>query len=97
MLISLGALLIARSVVVYSFGAAFRLVHLRIPLAWQHVLNLGGLKGALSVALILMIPPEYAYRSLFLISALVMCLFTLVVNTLGLRVYMKKADLNEVG
>ena len=94
--VSLVALIVGRSVVVYGFGAVFGWVGIRIPLSWRHVLNLGGLKGALSVALILMIPEEYTYRNLFLLSALVMCIFTLVVNTLVLRVYIKKADLKEV-
>jgi len=88
--ISLLALLFARSVVVYGFGAAFHLIRIQLPLSWQHILNLGGLKGALSVALVLMIPTEYAYRHSFLCAALVMCLFTLVANTLALRVYLKK-------
>ncbi len=57
------------------------------------MLNLGGLKGALSVALILMIPNEYAYRH----AALGMCLFTLVFNPVVLHAYLKKADLNEIG
>ncbi len=91
--VSLAALLFARGVVVYFFGAALSLGRSKIPMAWRHVLNLGGLKGALSVALILMIPKDYAYRNAFLLSALVMCVFTLVVNTLGLRLYLKKADL----
>ena len=95
--VSLVALLFARSVVVYFFGAALSLGRSKIPLAWRHVLNLGGLKGALSVALILMIPTDYPYRNAFLLSALVMCLFTLVVNTLGLRLYLKKAGLEEAG
>lgn len=94
-LVSLGALLLSRSVVVYGFGAVFRIFRIPIPLAWQHVLNLGGLKGALSVALILMIPEDYIYRDFFLLSALVMCLFTLVVNTFGLWIYIKKTDLKE--
>ena len=83
------ALLLARSVVVYGFSAVFRLFGLRLPTSWQHVLNLGGLKGALSVALILMIPEEYAYRTLFLCAALALCLFTLIANTLAMRVYLK--------
>ncbi len=91
----IAALLFSRSVVVYGFGALFRLIGIRLPAAWQHVLNLGGLKGALSVALILMIPEEYAYRHLFLCAALAMCLFTLIANTLTLQVYLKKADLGE--
>ncbi len=92
----IAALLISRSVVVYGFGAVFRLSGLRIPASWQHVLNLGGLKGALSVALILMIPEEYAYRHLFLCAALALCLFTLIANTLAMRVYLKTAHLDEV-
>lgn len=91
--LSLGALLVSRSVVVYLFGVIFKIARFQIPASWMHVLNLGGLKGALSVALILMIPRDYEYRDVFLLSALVMCIFTLVVNTLGLRIYLKKADL----
>ncbi|MEA2068601.1 MAG: cation:proton antiporter [Verrucomicrobiota bacterium] len=88
----IGALLLSRSVVAYGFGAGFRL-----PMPWRHILNLGGLKGALSVALILMIPEDYAYRHAFLCAALAMCLFTLVANTLAMRVYLKKAGLEETG
>ncbi|MCF7864633.1 MAG: sodium:proton antiporter [Kiritimatiellales bacterium] len=91
----IAALLVSRSVVVYGFSAAFRLLRIRIPMPWQHVLNLGGLKGALSVALILMIPKDYAYRHLFLCAALAMSLFTLIGNTLGMRAYLKKADLGD--
>ncbi|VGO14423.1 Na(+)/H(+) antiporter NhaG [Pontiella desulfatans] len=97
LIVSLVSLLVARSVVVYGFGLLFRLLRIRLPVSWLHVLNLGGLKGALSVALILMIPKEYAYRNTFLLAALVMCIFTLVGNTLGLRAYLKKADLAEAG
>ena len=91
--VALLALLLARSVVVYGFGAGFRLLRIELPLSWQHVLNIGGLKGALSVALVLMIPSDYIYRHVFLCAALVMCLFTLVVNTLALRAYLNKAAL----
>ena len=97
MLGAIAALLLSRSVVVYGFGILFRLAGIRIPLSWQHVLNLGGLKGALSVALVLMIPKEYAYRGVFLCAALVMSLFTLVAHPLGLHAYLKKADLGEGG
>jgi CPA1 family monovalent cation:H+ antiporter len=92
----IAALLLSRSVVVYGFGLLFRISGLKLPMSWQHVLNLGGLKGALSVALILMIPPNYPYRDLFLCAALAMSLFTLIGNTLGLRIYLKKTKIVEV-
>jgi CPA1 family monovalent cation:H+ antiporter len=91
------ALLLSRSVVVYGFGVLFRAGGLRLPMPWQHIMNMGGLKGALSVALILMIPETYPYRNLFLCAALAMCLYTLVANTLMMRAYLKKANLNEAG
>ena len=87
------ALLFSRSVVVYGFSALFRLIGIRLPASWQHILNLGGLKGALSVALILMIPRDYPYRNMFLCAALAMALFTLVANTLALRAYLNRAHL----
>jgi CPA1 family monovalent cation:H+ antiporter len=86
------ALLISRSVVVYGFGALFRTFGINLPMPWQHVMNLGGLKGALSVALILMIPQDYPYRNLFLCAALAMCLFTLIGNTLAMRIFLKRTD-----
>jgi CPA1 family monovalent cation:H+ antiporter len=91
----IAALLLSRSVVVYGFGALFREGGIRLPRPWLHVLNMGGLKGALSVALVLMIPEEYPYRNRFLCAALAMSLFTLIANTLALRVYLRKTKFNE--
>ncbi|MDZ8120121.1 cation:proton antiporter [Pontiella agarivorans] len=96
-LISLVALLFSRSVVIYGFGVLFSVFRFRLPLSWMHVLNLGGLKGALSVALILMLPVDYRFRNVFLHTALVLSIFTLVVNILVVRGYLKKADLNVAG
>ena len=91
----IAALLITRSAVVYGFGFAFRIFRIRLPWSWQHTLNLGGLKGALSVALILMIPKEYPYRDYFLFAALAMVLFTLIGNTLAMRLYLAKVKIDS--
>jgi CPA1 family monovalent cation:H+ antiporter len=84
----------ARSVVVYLFSGALRFAHRKLPLAWQHIVNIGGLKGALSIALILLLPKDYAYREVFLCSAFILVLFTLIGNSLGMRFYLKKKDLS---
>jgi len=91
----IASLLLARSVVVYGSSLFFRFIKIRIPLSWQHVLNLGGLRGALSVALILMIPEKYQYRNVFICAALTLSLFTLIVNPLVLRLYLKNTKLEE--
>jgi CPA1 family monovalent cation:H+ antiporter len=82
-------LLMARSIVVYLFSGLLRAARRKLPAAWQHVINIGGLKGALSIALILLLPNDYAYRELFLCAAFVLILFTLIGNSLGMRLYLK--------
>lgn len=92
-LVGILALFVARAVTVYGFGALARSSSMRLPLSWQHVLNIGGLRGALCAALVLMMPHDYQYRGLFLYIALSLSLFTLIVNPLLMRAYLKKADL----
>jgi CPA1 family monovalent cation:H+ antiporter len=52
-------LVVARSIVVYAGSGVMGIAGKRTPLGWQHVLNIAGLKGALSIALILLIPHSY--------------------------------------
>ncbi len=89
------SLILARCAVVYGFGLVARLVGKPVPMSWLHVLNLGGLKGALSVALILLIPHDYPPRNAFLCAALTLALFTLVCNTLALRIYLSRTTLPD--
>ena len=88
-------LILSRSVVVYSSGTLFKVIGRSIPMNWLHVLNIGGLKGALSIALILLIPEEYEYRQLFHCSAFVMILFSLIGNSIAMRWYLNRASLTE--
>lgn len=86
-------LLVARSMIVYVFSGALRIVHRPLPMAWQHVINIGGLKGALSIALILLLPGDYVFRQFFLCAAFILILFTLIGNSLCMRLYLKKVSL----
>jgi CPA1 family monovalent cation:H+ antiporter len=87
---ALVVMLIARAATVYGGAGLLRITGRKQPWSWQHVLNLAGLRGALAVALILMLPRTYAYRQLFLCTAFVMILFTLIVNTLVMQAYLKR-------
>ena len=88
-------LLFSRSGTVYLGAATLRLAGQRLPLPWQHVLNLAGLKGALSVALILLIPQDYPHREVFLCAAFIMILFSLVGNSVAMQFYLKRTALPE--
>jgi CPA1 family monovalent cation:H+ antiporter len=89
------ALLLSRAAVVYIGAAALHLVRRRMPSAWRDVLAVGGLRGALSVALLLLLPEDYEHRHLFLCLAFALVFFTLIVNTLALRAYLKRRPVAE--
>lgn len=88
-------MLVSRSLVIYLGGGALRLFGRRLPLAWQNILNVGGLRGAVSAALILMIPHDYPYRETFLCLAFAMISFSLIFQPVVMQAYLKKTDLPE--
>lgn len=51
-----------------------------IPLAWQHVLNWGGLRGVIPLVLVYSIPDSFMYKDLLLQCTLATFLFTLFIN-----------------
>lgn len=87
--------LVSRSIAVYACSALLHVFNKKILLSWQHILNAGGLKGALAIALILMLPKTYPHRTLMLCSAFVVVLFTLIINTAVMQVLLKRIDLSE--
>ncbi|SET18026.1 monovalent cation:H+ antiporter, CPA1 family [Salinibacillus kushneri] len=73
--------LIARSVAVYGsllFMGNF-------SNSWKHILNWGGLRGSISIALVLSLPREFAGRDEILIMAFSVVLFSLVVQGLTIK------------
>jgi len=84
--------LVSRSIAVYACSALLHIFNKKILLSWQHILNAGGLKGALAIALILMLPKTYPHRTLMLCSAFVVVLFTLIINTAVMQVILKRMD-----
>lgn len=79
--IALVIVLVARSLAVYislSFVKNF-------PAQWKHVLNWGGLKGSLSIALVLSLPRDFAGREDILILAFSVVLFSLVFQGLTIK------------
>lgn len=86
-------LLMSRALLVYGCGALLWRSRWRLPLAWQHVQLLGGLRGAVSAALVLMLPEDYRYRELMLCVVLLLCLYTLLVHPALIQVYLRRRPL----
>ncbi|NIW50328.1 MAG: hypothetical protein GWN30_37820, partial [Gammaproteobacteria bacterium] len=60
-----------------------------IPLKWAHVLFWGGLKGAVSMALVLSLPPSLESRELLTVMAFGYVLFSLVIQGLTVKPVLK--------
>ncbi len=79
------AILIGRAIVVYlMLGGTSRLIshryHRAIPLAWLHVMFWSGLRGAVSVAMALALPPDFPQRTLLQEITFGVVLFTLLIQ-----------------
>ena len=85
-LVAIGAVLIARALVVYTLTWITNHWAEPIPLAWQHVLAWGGLRGAVSLALVLSLPATLGpNRELLQVMAFGVVLFTLLLQATTMR------------
>jgi monovalent cation:H+ antiporter, CPA1 family len=73
--------LIARSIAVYTSLSIIK----SFPGNWKHILNWGGLKGSLSIALVLSLPRDFPSREDILILAFSVVLFSLVIQGLTIK------------
>lgn len=77
---------VARTIVVYSLSGLVRLVSEPVPITWQHILNWGDLRGAVSLALVLSLPASMgADRDLLRTMAFGVVLFTLLVQSTTMK------------
>ncbi len=90
LLIAIGVLIASRVILIYTGSLFLRAVQFKISLKDQNLLILTGLRGALSVTLLLMIPDEYEFRHLFLCLSFVMILFPLILQPPLLKKYLSR-------
>lgn len=91
----IAAILLARVVVVYGLSAVSSSVDAPLPRSWQHVLALGGLRGALPMALVLGLPENFQHRSELIAMVYSVVLFTLIAQGLSLGPAVRAAFVAE--
>ncbi len=85
------AVLVARAVVVYGLSWFTRWLPEPIPLRWQHVLNWGGLRGAIGLALALSLPAALGpARDQLQIMAFGVVLFSLLVQSTTMKPLLRR-------
>jgi monovalent cation:H+ antiporter, CPA1 family len=88
---AVGAVILARLVVVYGLNFLSKKLTEPISLRWQHVLTWGGLRGALSLALALSLPISFGTdRTLLRTMAFGVVLFSLLVQATSIRALIRR-------
>jgi monovalent cation:H+ antiporter, CPA1 family len=83
--IAIGSVLLGRVVSIYGLGGLLSMAGQHIPRSWRHIQVWSGLRGALSMALVLGLDPALPYRSLLLNMTFAVVLFSLVVQGLSIK------------
>ena len=96
-MVAVGAVLIARAIVVYGllWLPSLRGQRVHIPMSWRHVLFWGGLRGAISLALALSLPRQLPQRDLLEVMAFGVVLFTLLGQGTTIRFVMERLGLTK--
>jgi CPA1 family monovalent cation:H+ antiporter len=95
--VAVGAVLLSRAIVVYGLSGLFHFFGLsvRAPMNWRHVLFWGGLRGAISLALVLSLPVTFVERQTLVAMAFGVVLFTLLGQGTTIQFLLKRLGLVE--
>jgi CPA1 family monovalent cation:H+ antiporter len=77
---TIGSMLIARAVAVYGWCLPLRRTKDAVPSIVQHLLFWGGLRGALSIALVLSLPADFPERAIVIAAVFNAVVFSIVVQ-----------------
>ena len=86
-------MMMSRAVVVYGGSTFLRIFRVKIPVKWQNVLTLGGIRGGMTVALVLSLSSEYEFKDLFISLIIPLIAINLLVNPILLNQYLKKSKM----
>ncbi|MGC2185090.1 MAG: Na+/H+ antiporter [Terriglobales bacterium] len=84
-LLTIAAVLAGRMLTVYGLVPVSNLFSAKIPLRWQHIMVWGGMRGALSLALVLSIGTSFPYRAQLLTMTFGVVAFTIVVQGITMK------------
>jgi CPA1 family monovalent cation:H+ antiporter len=92
-LVGIAAALVGRAVVAYGIGSILPQLGFRISQAERHVINWGGLRGAVALAAVLSLPTGFPHRAQLLAMTYGAVLFTLLVQGLTVAPMVRRLGL----
>jgi CPA1 family monovalent cation:H+ antiporter len=84
------AVIVARSIVIFGISGLLQLSHARIPQSWSWILVWGGLRGALSMVLVLSLPAQLPLRELIVNMVFGVVLLSILVQGLSMTVLARR-------
>lgn len=93
--LAIGAVLLARAIVVYGLRLVINRRSVAIPLDWAHVMFWGGMRGAVGIALVLSVPLVIEQRSDLVALVFGCVLFSVVVQGLTIRPLLSRLGLTR--
>ncbi|HME80585.1 MAG TPA: sodium:proton antiporter [Candidatus Eremiobacteraceae bacterium] len=90
---AIAAVLIGRPVIVYGLAPVSALLGRPLPQSWLHAITLSGMRGALSMALVLSLPAGFPDRALLVPMVFSVVLFTIIVQGIALEPLLKRLSL----
>jgi CPA1 family monovalent cation:H+ antiporter len=91
---AVGAVLVGRAAI-YPLSWLVNRLKGNIPVAWQHILFWGGLRGALSMALVLGLGPRFPHRDTLVAATFGVVLFSLLAQGLTIGPLLRRLGLTE--
>lgn len=85
--LTLAAVLLARAVLAYVL-----LAFVHIPATWKNVVRVAGMRGALSLAMALALPPSFPYRGAVQLATFSVVIGTILIGTLTLEPRLRRVE-----
>jgi len=94
-IVAISAVLLGRMVSVYGLSSIMGLLGKGIPMSWRHVQVWSGLRGALSMAMVIGLGANVPYRSTLVIMTFAVVLFSLLVQGLSIKYVINKLGISQ--
>lgn len=92
-LVAYAAVLIARAVLIYGVSALLRRSRESMPWSWSAVLTWGGMRGGLSMVLVLGLAPDFPHRELLITMTFGVVILSIVIQGLSMAPLLRRLSL----
>lgn len=93
--VAIVTVLLGRAVSVYGLSILLNMAGQVIPMSWRHVQVWSGLRGALSMAMVIGLDPAVPYRNLMITMTFSVVLFSLVGQGLSIKAVVQRLGLSQ--